>query len=140
MRKTQILMNKPFCLGLPILDLSKTVMLEFWYDYMKPKYGVNTILCYMVQTASCKNRSYLQRRHRRCWKKIWHFKFWNRPLPKGKNKKVIGLIKDELGGQIMKEFVGLKEKHIAILKTTTMKVKKQKAQKVCQNFKILKTV
>ena len=40
----------------------------------------------------------------------------------------------------MKEFVGLKEKHIAILKTTTMKVKKQKAQKVCQNFKILKTV
>ena len=38
MRKTQILMNKPVYLGLPILDLSKTVMYEFRYDYVKPKY------------------------------------------------------------------------------------------------------
>ena len=38
MRKTQILMNKPVYLGLSILDLSKTVMYEFRYDYVKPKY------------------------------------------------------------------------------------------------------
>ena len=37
MRKTQILMNKPVCLGL----------LLFWYDYVKPKYGENAKLCYM---------------------------------------------------------------------------------------------
>ena len=42
--KTQILMNKPVYLGLSILDLSKTVMYEFWYDYVKPKYGKNTKL------------------------------------------------------------------------------------------------
>ena len=47
MRKTQILMNKPVYLGLSILDLSKTVMYEFWYDYVKPKYGENAKLCYM---------------------------------------------------------------------------------------------
>ena len=47
MRKTQILMNKPVYLGLSILDLSKTVMYEFWYDYVKPKYGENTKLRYM---------------------------------------------------------------------------------------------
>ena len=41
MRKTQILMNKPVYLGLSILDLSKTVMYEFWYDSVKPKYGKN---------------------------------------------------------------------------------------------------
>ena len=35
MRKTQTLMNKPVFIGLPILDLSKTVMYEFWYDYVK---------------------------------------------------------------------------------------------------------
>ena len=39
MRKTQILMNNPVYLGLSILDLSKTVMHEFWYDYVNPKYG-----------------------------------------------------------------------------------------------------
>ena len=47
MRKTQRSMNKPVYLGLSILDLSKTVMYKFWYDYAKPKYGENAKLCYM---------------------------------------------------------------------------------------------
>ena len=47
MRKTQILMIKPVCLGLSVLELSKTVMHEFWYDYVKQKYDENTKLCYM---------------------------------------------------------------------------------------------
>ena len=40
-------MNKPLYLGLSILHLSKTVMYEFWYDYVKPKYGENAKLCYV---------------------------------------------------------------------------------------------
>ena len=47
MKKTEILMNEPVYLGLSILDLSKTAMYELWYDYIKPKYGENTKLCYM---------------------------------------------------------------------------------------------
>ena len=47
MRKTEILMNKPIYLGLTILHLIKTVMYEFWYDYVKPKYRENENVCYM---------------------------------------------------------------------------------------------
>ena len=46
-RKTQILMNELVYLGLSILDLSKTVMYELWYDYVKPKYDGNAELCFM---------------------------------------------------------------------------------------------
>ena len=47
MNKTKIKMNKPIYLGLSILEISKILMYEFWYDYMKPKYGNNVKLCYM---------------------------------------------------------------------------------------------
>ena len=47
MGKTKVIMNKPVYLGQAILDLSKTVMYEFHYDYMLPKYGDNLKLCYM---------------------------------------------------------------------------------------------
>ena len=38
-KKTRVLMNMPVYLGLSMLNLSKTVMYQFWYDYVKPKYG-----------------------------------------------------------------------------------------------------
>ena len=47
MNKTRVKMNKPICLGLSILYISKILMYEFWYDYMKPKYGNDVKLCYM---------------------------------------------------------------------------------------------
>ena len=47
MKKTKIKMNKPINLGFSILDLSKIVMFEFWYDYIKPKYGKKEKLCYI---------------------------------------------------------------------------------------------
>ena len=47
MNKTRVKMNKPIYLGLSILDISKILMHEFWYDYMKPKYGNDVKLCYM---------------------------------------------------------------------------------------------
>ena len=47
MKKTKAKMNKPIYLGLSILEISKILMYEFWYDYMKPKYNNNVKLCYM---------------------------------------------------------------------------------------------
>ena len=46
-KNPQILMNKSVYLGLSILDLSKSAMYEFWYDYIKPRYGEKAKLCYM---------------------------------------------------------------------------------------------
>ena len=47
MRKTKVTMNKPVYLGQAILDISKTLMYEFWYDYLKPKYDDKVKICYM---------------------------------------------------------------------------------------------
>ena len=46
MKKTEVKMNKLIFLGQAILDISKTLMYEFWYDYIKLKYGDKTGLCY----------------------------------------------------------------------------------------------
>ena len=46
-KRTKVKMKKPIYLGLSILEISKTLVYEFWYDYMKPKYGDNVKLCYM---------------------------------------------------------------------------------------------
>ena len=47
MRKTEVLMNKPVCLGQAVLDISKTLIYEFYYEYLNPKYGDKLKLCYM---------------------------------------------------------------------------------------------
>ena len=46
MKKAQVKMNKPIYLGQAVLYISKTFMFEFWYDYLKPKYGGKIRLCY----------------------------------------------------------------------------------------------
>ena len=46
MKNAQVKMNKPTYLGMSILDISKTLMYKFWYDYFKPKYGDRAKLCY----------------------------------------------------------------------------------------------
>ena len=47
MKKVEVIMNKPIYIGQAILDISKTLMYEFWYDYIKPKYEDKARLCYM---------------------------------------------------------------------------------------------
>ena len=47
MKKAKVKMNRLAYLGLSILEISKTLMFEFWYDYVKPKYLDNVKLCYM---------------------------------------------------------------------------------------------
>ena len=106
MRKTQILMNKPVYLGLSILDLSKIVMYEFWYDYVKPRYYENAKICYMDTDkviVHVKAEDYCKDIAEDVETRVDTSNFdLDRPLPKGKNKKVIGLMKNELCREIMK--------------------------------------
>ena len=110
MGKTEIKINKPVYLGQAILDLSKTLMNEFHCNYMRPKYGSKVNLCYMG-TDSFVYEIEAEEFYRDIAKDVkkrfdtsGYSKDDNRPLPIGENKKVIGLIKDELGGKIMTEF------------------------------------
>ena len=48
MKKTKVKMNKHIYLGMSILDISKTLMYKFWYDYIKSKYGGRARICYTV--------------------------------------------------------------------------------------------
>ena len=102
-------MNKPIYLGLLILEIIKILMYEFWYDYMKPKYNDNVKLCYMDTDSFVMNiktedfyKDIANDVEKRC--DISNYEV-NRPLAIGKNKKVIGLMKDELGGKIITEFI-----------------------------------
>ena len=120
MRKIQILMNKPVYLGLSISDLSKTIMYEFRYDFVKPKYGENAKLCYMDTDSfivHVKTDDIYQdiAENVETRSDTSNFEI-DRPLPKRENKQVIGLMKDELGEQIMKKFVGLRAKTYSYLK------------------------
>ena len=114
MKKTKVKMNKPVYLGLSILEISKMLMHEFWYDYMKPKYGGKVKLCYMETDSfimHIKTEDFYKDIAINVEKRFDTSNYEvNRPSPTGKNRKVIGLIKDELGGKMMTEFVALRPK------------------------------
>ena len=91
MKKTKIKMNKPVFLGLSILEISKTLMYEFWYDYMKPKYGDNVKLCYMHTDSFIMHikTDYFYKDIADDAEKIFDTSSYevSRPFPAGKNKK-----------------------------------------------------
>ena len=120
-----------------ILDVSETLMYEFWYDYIGPKYRDKAKLCYTDTDCLIINI-----KTKYCFEDIsndvarW-FDTWNydkndkRPLPIGKNKKVLGLFKDELGGKIITEVIALWPKIYAYLTNDDRDHKKAKGTKKC---------
>ena len=135
MKKTRLTMNKPVYLGMCILELSKTIMYDFHYNYIKPKYGDKAKLLitdtdsfmYEIQTedfykdisGNVKDRfdtsDYPE----------------NHPsgIPTGINKKVLGMFKDETAGKPIKEFVGLRSKLYSFIMDEGKETKKCKGIK-----------
>ena len=142
MKKTKVKMNKPIYLGLSILEINKILMYEFWYDYMKPKYNNDVKLCYMDTDSFVMhiktNEIYKDiASDVENWFDTSNYEV-NRPLPTGKNKKVIGLMKDELGGKIITEFVTLRPKTYSFLTDDGKEDKKAKGTKKCIIKKMIK--
>ena len=126
-------MNKPVYLGLSILGISKILMYEFWYGYIKPRYQNNAKLCYMdtdsfiiyIKTEDVYEdiADDVEKRFDTSNYEV------NRPLPTGKKKKVTGLMKNELGGKIMTEFAALRPKTYSYLMDDGKSGKKAKGTK-----------
>ena len=138
MGKIKVIMNKPVYLGQAILDLSKIVMYEFHYDYMVPKYGLEKLkLCYMDTDSlvyDIKTEDFYEGIANDVEARFdtsGYSKTDFRPLPIGLNKKVIGLMKVELGGKIMTEFVALRPKLYSYKKLDGSEDKKCKGIKKC---------
>ena len=135
MKKTKVKINKPIYLGLSVLEISKTLMYGFWYNYMKQKYGDNVKLCYMDTDSfimHIKTEDFYKDIADDVEKRFDTSNYEiNRPLPIGKYKKVIGLMKNELGGKTMTEFVALRPKTYSYLTDDCKEDKKAKGTKKC---------
>ena len=142
MKKTKIKMNKPIYLGLSILEISKILMYEVWYDYVKPKFNDNVRLCYMDRDSfvmHIKTNDFYKDIASDVENRLHTSNYEvNRPLATGKNKEVIGLMKDELGGKIITEFVTLRPKTYSFLTDDGKEDKKAKGTKKCVIKKMIK--
>ena len=136
MKKAKVKMSKPIYLGISILDISKTLMYEFCYDHIKPKYGDRAKLCY-TDTDSFAIHIITEDFFEDIsddavdgWFDTSNYdENDKRLLPVGKNEKVPGLFKDELGGKIMTEVVALRPKTWAYLMDHGSEHKKAKETK-----------
>ena len=125
MKKTHLVFNKPVYLGMCIFDLSKTLTYEFHYNYIKPKYGEKAKLLFtdtdslMYEIETDDFYKDISPDVRDKFDTSNYSKDHPSGIETGANKKVIGMFKDEAGGLIIIEFVGLRAKlsSFKILKT-----------------------
>ena len=116
MKKTSLIFNKPVYLGMCILDLSKTIMYDFHYNYIKPKYGDKVKLLF-TDTDSLMYEIKTEDFYKDISEDVKdRFDTSDYPsnhpsgIPTGCNNKVLGMFKDEAAGKIIEEFVGLRAK------------------------------
>ena len=129
-KNKKIKMNLPIYIGFTILEVSKTVMWKFFYDYLKPKHGDKIKLCY-TETDSfiphIKTEYFYEDTADDVeeWFDTSTYKIDRPLLITKKYKKVLGKFKDELGGRIMTKFAGylLVQRHMLIQWMILMKKK-----------------
>ena len=135
MGRTSIKFDKPVFCGMAILDLSKTLMYDFHYNYIKKKYGDKAKLLF-TDTDSLMYEIETEDFYKDIAADVEEkFDTSNFPkdhiskIPTGCNKKVVGMMKDEAGGKIIEEFVGLRAK------LYSYKILEGKEEKKCKGIK-----
>ena len=136
MKKTEVFFNKPVYVGQAILDLSKTLMFDFHYNYIQKKYSHIHAKLLFTDTDSLMYEINTDDFYTDISKDI-KTKFDTSDYPpdhpsgilKGVNKKVIGMFKDEVAGRQITHFVGLRPK------LYSFKVEGEKANKKCKGIK-----
>ena len=116
MKRTEVYFSKPICVGQAILDLLKTLMFDFHYDYIRAKHGDNAELLF-TDTDSLMYLIYTDDFYKDISRDIkTHFDTSDYPeahpsgILTGVNKKVIGMFKDEVNGRQITHFVSLRPK------------------------------
>ena len=138
MKKTKVTLDKPSFIGLSVLELSKLLMLEFLYDYFKPKYPDSKVLytdtdSFILDVPT--EDFYEDMTTDLTWYDTSDYPKES-PLHSNQNKKVIGKMKDELNGTVIKEYVGLRSKMYSVSSMTgvTKKAKGISKQVVKKNI------
>ena len=114
-KKNQIIIYKPVFLGLSILELSKILKYEFWYDYVKTKYGEKAKLsdmgtCFTLYTETDDIYKDIAE-HVETWFDISNYEL-DRPLPKGKNKKSSWIDEKWVGWRTHKKICWIESKNL----------------------------
>ena len=132
--KETLTLDRPAYVGMCNLDLSKTLMYDFHYNYVKSRYNNKAkllftdtdSLCYEIETKDIQ-------------KELWEDKqlFDNSDYPKEENKKVIGKFKDEAAGMPIREFIGLRSKMYSYVKDNG---KNEKTAKSVRKYVIKKNI
>ena len=135
MKRTEVYFNKPVYVGQAILDLSKTLMFDFHYNYIKKKYRNKAELMF-TDTDSLLYQIHTDDFYRDISNDIVEkFDTSDYPpdhesgIPTGVNKKVIGMFKDEVAGRQITKFVGLRPK------LYTFKIEDGSLTKKCKGVK-----
>ncbi|XP_039278588.1 uncharacterized protein LOC120350181 [Nilaparvata lugens] len=118
LKKKKIMLDKPIYIGQAVLDISKTVMYNFHYNVMIPKYGNENIKLAYTDTDSLLYKIVTDDLYDDIYNMIEHFDTSDYPIDHPcyslVNKKVLGKFKDEANSKIILEFVGLRAKMYSI--------------------------
>lgn len=124
LHKQKLVLNRPIYVGFSVLDLSKTLMYDFHYNYMKSKYGSRAQLLFTDTDSLCYEITTDDLYHDlKDDKELFDFSAYprNHSLYDATNKKIIGKMKDETESVPVKEFVGLRSKMYRMVHDNTEK-------------------